>query len=155
MQYVSKVCWARAEPISSACLVAIARGRARTHTYMPRSPMARARLGRSMCMPLHVRSARIPLSQLHFARPCKRARSSTLASYCVSVDLFRSPACRLSCVVDFAPCVLLRDVCIKNYSSRLISRDLVNAISKVSLKSMQAREFPVSKMDFFMILFVK
>lgn len=142
MQYVSKVRWACAEGSSPSPPPVWLRLRARAHTYACR--LHRWHVldsSRSMGMPLHVRSARIPLSQLHFARPRKRARSSTLASYCTSVDLPRSPACRLSCVVEFAPRVcLLRCVRIKNYSSRLISRALVNAISKVSLKSMQPRK---------------
>lgn len=108
MQYVSKVRWACAEGSSPSPPPVWLRLRARTHTYACR--LHRWHVldsSRSMCMPLHVRSARIPLSQLHFARPRKRARSSTLASYCTSVDLPRSPACRLSCVVEFVPCVFI------------------------------------------------
>lgn len=133
MQYVSKV--ACTEGLSPSLPPGCDCARARIHTY-PMFTNGTCSTRRSMCMPLPLRSARIPLAVAF------RASVQTGASVyarelfaCRLPSLPRVRVCRLSCQLSNLHCVPRVHVCIENYSSHLFWKYLANAISKVSSKT--------------------
>lgn len=110
------------------------RVRARTHTRIPCSPMARARLAEACACHYCYCGPREFRSQLHFARPCKRARLRLRSRVIARVDpLSRSSA---FFVAQFVFRCRICTVCVHAYVSRIIRVAywfLVSAISKVKI----------------------